>query len=115
MKLTARRAATVSAALTLTMLGPAMPAQASSASALNDCPVSYACLWTLPNFTGMRWQSNINNASLPSWIQHPGSSYNNGVCTVHWYSGINYTGVRLNQQPGSAAANIGTILSMSWC
>lgn len=62
MKLTARRAATVSAALTLTMLGIAVLAQASSAPASND-----------------------------------------------------YTGVRLNQQPGSAAANIGTVLSMSWC
>jgi len=125
MKRTVRRAAIVLAALTITTLGLAVPAQAAVAAptALADCPSSYACLWVNTNYSGTRWQGMNANPTLPSSINNRSSSaYNHGVnCEVHWYEGSNYSGGQLNQPRGNSIPNLGPLLwgdlisSMNWC
>jgi hypothetical protein len=142
MRNNARRVATVLASLALTVVALAAPAQASTGSgktpvpasaassrALGDCPSHYACLWTLNNWTGTRWQGQNSNSTLPASIDNNSwSSYNNGVnCTVHFWTGPGYTGVAFNEGIGSRRADLrlnnrpdgGTwadvISSVSWC
>ncbi|GGQ85260.1 peptidase inhibitor family I36 protein [Couchioplanes azureus] len=142
MKHHARRVATVLAALTLTAGAFASPAQAApgngktpapagdvSVQDLGDCPSQYACLWTLNNFTGSRWQGRNANSTLPSFIDNNSwSSYNHGVnCTVHFWTGAGYSGIGFHEGIGSRRADLrldrrpdgGTwadvISSMNWC
>lgn len=133
MSRTARRAATLLSALTLAVVAFAAPAQAAPAvvtpTVLGDCPSSYACLWTLTDFQGTRWQGQNRNNTLPSSIDNNSwSSYNHGVnCTVHFWTGQNGTGVAFNEGIGSRRADLrqngrpdgGTwadvISSVTWC
>jgi hypothetical protein len=119
-----RRGAGIAGALALTVAGIAVPAQAAQAAgveAVGDCPSSYACLWTLTNYTGTRWQGMNPNPTVSAALNdNSWSAYNNGVnCTVHWYTGTSYTGSRLDMARGTGLPDLGSwrdvISSMNWC